>query len=145
MKCQDCGAENLDGSVFCTYCKSRIVVSESDAPVPLPDIDRPYFSVQFFGETSSYDVGGFSLRFIALPVIAGAVCLLFWLVVAGWISALTVLIWIGAYFSLVYVALVLYKSTKRPIDLGGAGVSPLPSVREAEQIESDHHEMKRTD
>ena len=145
MKCLDCGAENPDGSVFCAYCESRIVVSESDAPVPLPDVDRPYFAVQFFGETSSYDVGGFSLRFIALPVMAGAVCLLFCMVVAGWITALTVLIWIGAYFSVVYVALVLYNSTKRPVDLGGSGVSPLPTLSETERIESDHNDMKRTD
>lgn len=131
--------------MFCTYCKSRIVLSESDAPAPLPDVDRPYFSVQFFGETSSYDVGGFSYRFIILPLVSGMFLVLFLLGVAGWITAMTVLIWIGAYFSIVYVALLLYKTRRRPVDLGGSGVSPLPSRSEVDLIESDHLEKKRVD
>ncbi len=144
MRCHECGADNPNGAVFCFQCKSRIVISESDAPVSLPDVDRPYYSDQVFGKTRSYDVGGYTFRYITWPLFCGILLLIFVLGVWGWISAITALIWLGAYFAIIYALLLAYKMTKRPIDFGGSGMSPLPSKSEAELIESDHVDRRRT-
>ena len=145
MRCQESGADNPNGTVFCLYCKSRIVLSDSDAPVPVPDTDLPYFSTQWFGETSSYDMGGFTFRYITWPLFCGILFVIFVLGIYGWITALTLLILLGAYFAVIYVLLLAYKMTKRPIDFGGSGMSPLPSRSGAELIESDHIEHRRTE
>ena len=143
MRCQECGADNPNGTVFCLYCKSRIVLSESDAPVSLPDVDRPYYSDQAFGETRSYDVGGYTFRYITWPLFCGTLLVILVLGVWGWITAIMALIWLGAYFAIIYALLLAYKMTKRPIDFGGSGMSPLQSRIEAELIESDHVDRRR--
>jgi hypothetical protein len=130
--------------VFCDYCRSRIVVSGSDAPVPLPDVDRPYFSIQSMGRTASYDVGRFTWSLITVPLLIGSLTLIFIFGTLGWTFAVTFLIWLAAYFSIVYLALVYYNMRRRPIDLGGSGVSPLPTRSEAELIESDHLKKERS-
>jgi hypothetical protein len=141
MSCQECGADNPNGTVFCLYCKSRIVLSDSDAPVSLPDVDRPYYSVQVFGRTRSYDVGRYAFSYITWPLVGGAISVIILLAILGWITALTLIIWLGAYFAVTYALLLAYQMTKSPLDFGGSGVSPLPCRSEVELIESDH--MKR--
>jgi MFS family permease len=120
-----------------------MVVSESDAPLPLPDVDSPYFSVQVFGKTSSYDIGGFTFRFITLPLIFGIPAFLLFLAVAGWFLAPTLLTWMAAYFAAMYVVLLVYQTLKRPIDFGGAGMNPLAPASVAELIEADHLDWRR--
>ncbi len=145
MRCQECGADNPDGTVFCLYCKSRIVLSESDAPVSLPDVDRPYYAVQVFGETRSYDVGRYAFRYITWPMVGGTISIIILLAISGWISALTLIIWLGAYFAVTYALLLAYQMAKRPLDFGGSGVSPLPSESEVGLIESDHMKHRRNE